>query len=692
MASAATMKVGVAPSPSIADISVPSAPIDGVNIDTVSLYSKLRAFAADTTSNEPLRLTVNDPNTRHYIHTVALRMDLVSASQGTFPNRQVLIWKDKKADLDRLRDQIRSFASSSDKERVELAPQPAELRYAARLLARDYGLVGISEGLGASRHTVLWKTADRQQIDARLRAFASGVSTGSSTDMLQLPPLSGPLFTFAAMTAADLGLHIVHQGVGEDRNLVVYRTAPVSSHTTASQLRTLYDSIASSSGRVTAEDIRGALKQLGLPERCGATILDLAAHSPTGDIDFESFQRYVSSKERELRAVFCALDTKHQGVIPFSELQKAFRAMNLAPSSEDYQLLQAFISSVQNQNTAAGVGKEDGGLTYEQFRDFFTLVSPKDLTKLGEHCMSALSIGFQPKASAKVEHDLTWTVCSSTSGAIANALSRTVVAPFERVRLQMAVDPMKYKNMIDCMRTIYLQEGIKGLWRGNVLNVIRIAPQGAIAFLCKDVVKDALPDRLRYTSVGLAIASMLSGAICMTAVYPLDFVRGRMTTCPGVYKSWQDALRIIYKQGGMKALFEGVNHSNSWAAVYYGVQFFAYDSLKQIYSTTMRKFGREPSIDTSTGLLFGAISGSFCVSAAYPFESIRRKLQVQGFGGRPVKYDGWIDCFKKVVRTEGGYRGLFKGLGANMFKTPPSIAITFGAYEYLMKNVFLQRT
>jgi solute carrier family 25 phosphate transporter 23/24/25/41 len=165
-------------------------------------------------------------------------------------------------------------------------------------------------------------------------------------------------------------------------------------------------------------------------------------------------------------------------------------------------------------------------------------------------------------------------------------------------------------------------------------------------------------------------------------------VRGRVTTSPGLYPSWQAGLVEIYKKGGMRGLFEGVNYSNAWALVYYGVQFFSYDSLKRMYMDHRRANGKEGPISPAMGLGFGAVSGSFCVTAAYPLELIRRKLQVQGFGGRPIKYKGWFDCYKQVIANEGGFRGLFRGLGANMVKTPPSIALTFGAYELLMKHAF----
>jgi hypothetical protein len=168
---------------------------------------------------------------------------------------------------------------------------------------------------------------------------------------------------------------------------------------------------------------------------------------------------------------------------------------------------------------------------------------------------------------------------------------------------------------MSCLSHIYRSEGVAGLWRGNLLNVIRIAPQGAIAFVSKDFYQQLVPEQHRYSSPGLAAASMMSGpsrpcpvgrcarplacmrlrwlnlecndlcfhrvlscgdvqshacpcdalacpvlgararagATCMAAVYPLDLVRGRMTTSPGVYKSWIEALALIPKNEGKHA-------------------------------------------------------------------------------------------------------------------------------------------
>ena len=727
------------PEVSVMSVLAPMPPLPR-SFDVQKLFQLLTNFAREPNTDKPLVIPMEDANVRHFIHQTALRMDLVAASEG-YPARNVVIYKGREEEVQKLRTTLRDFARESDagQEKLSLPPMPAEMRYTVRLLARDYGLVALSESLGVARHPVVWRSPDRQRILARLQAFvseqplpvttpaaaaaapdaaavaaaaASGVPAGArvippvsgaplryATTRLEFPPMEPALQHTIAMLATDLGLFPISEGVAEQKHMAVYREPP--QEFTALQEREVRDlftrmkrAAAASSATVTAAlaegetveaissvDIAAALQELAIPEHYGRGLLQLA--QATGSITVGAFCHYLQSRERELRAVFTSFDRSQTGRVRAADVLSAMRALGIEPTSRDFALLQAVLTRASESG--------DAGMSFVQFRDLVSLLTPADLNALGEHRLAAASHGFTARApateAAMGKSALYATVASALSGGIANAFSRTVVAPFERVRLQMSVDPGLYSGMGDCLKRVYDKEGIKGLWRGNVLNVIRIAPQGAISFLTKDLVKDALPASLKYTSLGLALASMMSGAICMSAVYPLDMVRARVTTSPGLYPSWQAGLAQIYKQGGWKGLFEGVHYSNAWAAVYYGVQFYSYDSLKRLYAQYRRANGQEGPISPSVGLVFGAVSGTLCVSAAYPFEAVRRKLQVQGFGGRPVLYEGWWDCVKKVVGKEGA-RGLFRGLGANMVKTPPSIALTFWAYELLMKNVF----
>ena len=67
------------------------------------------------------------------------------------------------------------------------------------------------------------------------------------------------------------------------------------------------------------------------------------------------------------------------------------------------------------------------------------------------------------------------------AGGISAAVSKTAVAPIERVKLllqvqhvskQIAVED-RYKGMIDCFIRIPKEQGFMSFWRGNLANVVR---------------------------------------------------------------------------------------------------------------------------------------------------------------------------------------------------------------------------
>merc|ERR1712071_86755 len=82
-------------------------------------------------------------------------------------------------------------------------------------------------------------------------------------------------------------------------------------------------------------------------------------------------------------------------------------------------------------------------------------------------------------------------------GGISAAISKTVVAPIERVKLLLQVqdnikgiDPAsKYKGIGDCFSRVHSEQGLAAFWRGNMANVIRYFPTQALNFACKDFYK-----------------------------------------------------------------------------------------------------------------------------------------------------------------------------------------------------------
>ena len=125
-----------------------------------------------------------------------------------------------------------------------------------------------------------------------------------------------------------------------------------------------------------------------------------------------------------------------------------------------------------------------------------------------------------------------------------------------------------------------------------------------------------------------------------------------------------------------------------------GAQFYTYDSCKKLYHNYIKPnyFPDPPGTVGSKqtnpliGLCMGAVAGAAGTTAAFPFELIRRVLQVQGIGGRPVEYKGVFDAGMGIYKKRG-VSGLFSGLKANLIKSPIGTAIAFWSFEALNNTI-----
>lgn len=120
----------------------------------------------------------------------------------------------------------------------------------------------------------------------------------------------------------------------------------------------------------------------------------------------------------------------------------------------------------------------------------------------------------------------------------------------------------------------------------------------------------------------------------------------------------------------------------------------SYDSLRKWYLNWGVAPGAEPNKFNPAihGVAFGAMSGITSVTVAFPFELIRRRLQVQGVPdpktgvARPILYKGVVDSMRGIIATEG-VAGLFNGCTANCLKMAPANAITFACYEVIIDQL-----
>jgi solute carrier family 25 phosphate transporter 23/24/25/41 len=179
----------------------------------------------------------------------------------------------------------------------------------------------------------------------------------------------------------------------------------------------------------------------------------------------------------------------------------------------------------------------------------------------------------------------------------------------------------------------------------------------------------------------------------MSATYPLDMVRGRLTVqaegSAARYTGLGHAIRTIAREEGPLAFYKGWLPSVIGVVPYVGLNFAVYESLKEL-CMKQQGLAHESELSVVTRLGCGALAGSVGQTVAYPLDVVRRRLQVSGWSGSkggtaqgPV-YRGMVDCFVGTVRNEG-LSALFKGLAPNYVKVVPSIAIAFVSFEQLKR-------
>ena len=79
-------------------------------------------------------------------------------------------------------------------------------------------------------------------------------------------------------------------------------------------------------------------------------------------------------------------------------------------------------------------------------------------------------------------------------GGVSAAISKTLIAPIERVKLLLQtqdVNPAllakgRYTGIGDCFKRVVAEEGFISLWRGNGANIVRYFPTQAFNFAFKD--------------------------------------------------------------------------------------------------------------------------------------------------------------------------------------------------------------
>ena len=274
------------------------------------------------------------------------------------------------------------------------------------------------------------------------------------------------------------------------------------------------------------------------------------------------------------------------------------------------------------------------------------------------------------------------------SGAGAGIVSRTCTAPLDRLKVLMQTQSLVERKLklLEGFRGMLAEGGVLSLWRGNGVNVLKIAPETSIKFYAYEIVKSLINENRSEITVGQRfLAGSIAGFIAQTAIYPLEVVKTRLAIAYNNQYAglWDCVGRIMFHEGA-RGFFKGWVPNMLGILPYAGIDLTIYETSKNAY---LKRY--HPNNQGDPGVLLPVACGTFSCTCGqlccYPLSLVRTRLQA-----RIANKVTMLQVFKEILHTDG-VLGLYRGLYPNCLKVVPAVSISYLVYERLRTGLGIYR-
>ncbi|XP_055381615.1 calcium-binding mitochondrial carrier protein Aralar1 isoform X2 [Condylostylus longicornis] len=276
-----------------------------------------------------------------------------------------------------------------------------------------------------------------------------------------------------------------------------------------------------------------------------------------------------------------------------------------------------------------------------------------------------------------------------TLGSIAGAVGATVVYPIDLVKTRMQnqrtgsfIGEIAYKNSVDCFKKVVRHEGVLGLYRGLLPQLMGVAPEKAIKLTVNDFVRDKLSPKNGTLPVWAeVVAGGCAGASQVVFTNPLEIVKIRLQVAGEIAGGSKVRALSVVRDLGLFGLYKGARacllRDVPFSAIYFPT-----------YAHTKAALADEDGYNHPLSLLAaGAIAGIPAASLVTPADVIKTRLQVVARTGQTT-YTGVLDATKKIL-VEEGFRAFWKGTVARVFRSSPQFGVTLVTYEILQRLFYV---
>lgn len=292
----------------------------------------------------------------------------------------------------------------------------------------------------------------------------------------------------------------------------------------------------------------------------------------------------------------------------------------------------------------------------------------------------------QRRPVAVITHVMGTGVALFLAGGTAGALAKTCTAPLDRLKIIMQISSANQQTaaakaaasggLIPAFIAIGKSEGIKGYWKGNVPQVIRILPYSTAMLNSYEFYKQQFGgDQYRETGKLPVASRLMSGALaaCTATLvtYPLDIIRLRLSVDPNMTTMTQ-VCKAIIKEEGAKAFFKGLPATCLSISPYSALNFCMFDLIKKAIP------GEETAQTVATASFIATMLAS---GTCYPLDTIRRQMQLKS-----SSYANVFDAGKAILARDG-VGGMFRGFVPNVIKNAPNKSVQLTTFDVFKRKI-----
>jgi solute carrier family 25 carnitine/acylcarnitine transporter 20/29 len=226
----------------------------------------------------------------------------------------------------------------------------------------------------------------------------------------------------------------------------------------------------------------------------------------------------------------------------------------------------------------------------------FTIIPSNALAFSGEDVMRYVFKRYYYKEGEDVGP-----IASYFAGIFGGIMQCLVLVPAEVVKCNMQVDNVfnkspKYTGNLHCVRDIYSKEGIKGLYKGTGVTIIRDAPGFGVYFaayraftepFAVEVLDPSSPTgsakKSKVPEWAVMVGGGLAGCCSWGSIYPFDVIKShiQIDSARGARTTTWSMGKQLYRKYGAGIFFKGIGPTLTRAFPVNAITFYCNDLFKE---------------------------------------------------------------------------------------------------------------